>query len=347
MRIGVVCSRLDLAGGGGMERLAHDAIEGLVDRGMAPVVITRKFDPRLPLAKRLGGVRVVNCRPIPGKLRDKYFSWRADKLKKRLGLDVLVSFHRTENADIVVCGGNHEGFLRAMGKRPSFFDRLHLGMEHRQYRVARTIVANSQLMRRELIEYYGVGPERIVVLYPAVDVGRFNPVDADERRRLRARFGFADERRVFLFPSGDHVRKGLAFLREFFETTDLPVELVVAGRDVRPGKNVRGFGFVKDIENLYRAVDGTVLASLYEPFGMVGVESACCGTPGIFTANMGCCEVAGEPAMFRIAPGNRDELERAVKRVVAFDRAAEPDLRKYIKYDVRKEYMADELIKLL
>ncbi len=347
MRIGIVCSRLDMAGGGGMERLARDIIEGLADRGIRPVVLTRRVDPRLPLLAKLDEVKVIPVKLIPVKLRDRYFSWQVDKWKQRLGLDLILSCHRTANADISVCGGNHIGFLNATGKTPSLWDKLHIAQEKQQYATAKKIIANSRLMQEELAGNYGVDPGKITVLYPSIDTDLFRPVDAQTRQALRASYGFSPDKKIFAFPSGDHGRKGLAMIRSFFENTDLPVELVVAGRPAEPGRNVRSLGFLSHIETLFQAVDATILASLYEPFGMVGIESICCGTPAVFSDNMACCEIAREPAMIQFSRARPDTLAEAIDKIIQFDRAEHPDLRSCIDYDVSKKAFVDGLLRLI
>ena len=330
-----------------MERLARDCIEGLLDRNVQPLVMTRKADATIPPASRLEQVRVFPVWFVPGKLRDRYFSWRAGIVKRAEHLDALIAFNRTENADIVVCGGTHCGFLAETGKKPGLADRLHVTMERKQYATAKIIIANSLLMRDEVIRYYQVKPEQIVVLYPTVDLNRFKPADKDTRRALRERFGFSPDKRVFVFPSGDHMRKGLPFIRPFFEHTDLPVELVVAGRDAPSGRNIRSLGFVENIEHLFQAADATILASGYEPFGMVGVESVCCGTPAVLADTMGCAEVMSEPGIAKFSLSRPESLPEAIAKALTFDRSRASDLRQCIAYDMRKEYFVDQLLHCL
>lgn len=346
MKIGLACSRLD-QGGGGMERLAHDIVECMLDRGIQPVVITRAVDPGLPVVKRLEKVHVVNVSFIPGKLRDKYFSWRTAKIRDREGIDCLVTCHRVERADVPICGGNHLGYLKALGReKPNWVDRLHIETERRQFCNAKKVVAFSELMERELVELYGVKPERVKLLYPPVDAGRFKALPAARRSALRKELGMEEGKRYFLFPSGAHVRKGLPFLRVFFEQTDLPVEMLVAGKDFAGSRNVRGVGYLKDIEKYYQAADATIMASVYEPFGMVGVESVVCGTPIVMSRNMACCEAVREPALFAFEPGDIRGLEASVRGVMAFDRYAHGDLADCIIYDTRTDAYLDELLKL-
>ncbi|HFC3360619.1 TPA: glycosyltransferase [Neisseria gonorrhoeae] len=135
---------------------------------------------------------------------------------------------------------------------------------------------------------------------------------------MRAKYGFADHETVFLFPSTGHTRKGLELLADFFEQTELPVKLAVAGSPLpRPMKNVVGLGFCTDMPELYRAADFTIMASLYEPFGLVGVESALCGTRVVLSENMACTEVMNEESGFFFSRQNPETLAQAVARAVS------------------------------
>jgi glycosyltransferase involved in cell wall biosynthesis len=206
-----------------------------------------------------------------------------------------------------------------MAREPRLNDRLKIGLERAHLKNAQRIVAHSARMRDELILHYGIEPAKIVLLYPPVDGAQFSPVDPLARDALRHALGLPDDRAVFLLASTGHQRKGLDLLVDFFARTELPATLVVAGRAM-PGsaRNVRHLGYRSDLENVYRAVDFTVMASRYEPFGLVGVESVLCGTPVVLAQDIGCAEVIREPARIgfdRDSPnGLRDAIEHAVGR---------------------------------
>jgi glycosyltransferase involved in cell wall biosynthesis len=97
----------------------------------------------------------------------------------------------------------------------------------------------------------------------------------------------------------------------------LPVVLAVAGR--APGRTsgrVRYLGFIRQIEECYQAADFTILASRYEPFGMVGVETIMCGTPAILSFRVGALEVIAPRAKFTFDPDDVDSLRAAIERAV-------------------------------
>ena len=332
-----------------MERQASDIIEGLLEHGLNPIVFTKKYDPSFHLAKRLERVVKIGSRFTPNKLRNLLFSRRVDRLREEFGLNIVIACNLIARAEIVICGGNRHGYLEALGWKAGYFDKQQIKMERRQFAGAECIIVCSHLLRRELTDFYDLDPNKIEVMYPAVDREKFRPVARQEREKLRKEFGFSDRKQVFLFPSQNHLMKGLSLVRNFFEKTELPVELVLLGKKARPGRNVRIMGFAADIERLYQAADATILASHYEPFGMVAVESVACGTPVVFSERAGCCEVLEEPALYRIKPDDPEMLAAAVEKILAWDRDSEAggNLPRCIKYDFGKEEFVDKLLRLL
>jgi glycosyltransferase involved in cell wall biosynthesis len=232
-------------------------------------------------------------------------------------VNVLIGCNRVDSSDIAICGGTHIGFLRATGRREKRSDTRQIALEKRQYRDSQVIVAHSDMMRDELKSLYGIDESRIRVLYPPVDEARFSPVATETRAQLRKQFGFADHETVLLFPSSSHERKGLPLIEAALRESALPVVVAVAGRaPERTTDKLRYIGYARNIEDCYRAADFTVLASSYEPFGMVGIESVMCGTPVIFPTSIGCCDVIASHAKFTFTPGDTDDLRRAIRRAI-------------------------------
>jgi glycosyltransferase involved in cell wall biosynthesis len=335
MRIGISSNALKLSGG--LERYAMDLIRGLAAAGFTqerkPVFFARKIDTSLPESRMVDACR-INVSFLPSRLRDSYFSWALRRARGRSAVDVLIGCNRVESSEIAICGGTHIGFLQATGRREKRSDTRQIELERRQYRNARTIVAHSDMMRDELRSLYGIEEAKIRVLYPPVDAARFFPVPAATRLLLRRRFGFADHETVLLFPSSSHERKGLPLIEAALRDSGLPVVVAVAGRP--PGQTsplVRYLGFAKDIEDCYRAADFTVLASTYEPFGLVGIESVMCGTPVIFPTSIGCCGVIAGHARYTFAPGDAEGLRDAVTRALAAVTTRAAVSREAILYD--------------
>jgi glycosyltransferase involved in cell wall biosynthesis len=352
MRLAI--SNHGLRASGGIERYALTVVRGLHALGVKPTLIAKAFDTTLPEYGWVEPLR-VNVAWLPGKLRDLAFDRRIRALKRRHALFPLIACNQTGAADIAICGSTHPGFLEAMQQRQRLSDRWKISLEHAHLINAQVIVAHSQRMADEVQRFHGIAAAKIRLLYPPVDGERFSTVGDAERVRLRAELGLADDRVAFLLASTGHKRKGLDMLVEFFRATSLPVDLVVAGRPL-PGDaqapNIRSLGYRRDIENVYRAVDFTVMASRYEPFGLVGVESVLCGTPVLCAQGVGCAEVLKPPAQLPFgldAASGAGSFAAAVEQAVAMRRAGThrlTDPRAQLGYDPSVDVHVRELLAL-
>lgn len=304
--------------GGGMESYTFDLVRQLASPDRPVRVYATQFDETLPEYAFIEPY-LINQRKVPKKLRPFFFA--AQLRGKRQQAEQLVACNPADGADVFVCGGTHLGYLQGMGQKAGWLDRLIIRRNRSNYATAKSIMAHSDRMRRELVALYGVAEEKIRVVYPPADTARFYP-DAASAAQTRAAYGFHDSETVFLFPSTGHARKGLDLLAAFFEQTDLPVKLAVAGSPLpRPMKNVVELGFCRDMPALYRAADYTIMASLYEPFGLVGVESVLSGTRVVLSDNMACTEVMNSRAGFFFSRSRPEELAAAVAEAVALKQA--------------------------
>jgi glycosyltransferase involved in cell wall biosynthesis len=337
-----------LRNSGGIERYALTLVRGLHERGIRPVFAAKAFDKSLP---EYGWVDPVPVRMtlVPGKLRDFWFDWRLRQLKRRGGWAPLIACNQTGSADIAICGSNHPAYLEAMGQHAGRIDRWKIALEREHLTNAKLIVAHSRLLARQAQQHYGVTPAKIEVLYPPVDGVRFSTVSDAHRAQLRESLGLPNDRAVFLLASTGHRRKGLDLLLDLFQTTRLPVLLAVAGRPIdAEGPNLRYLGYRTDIEDVFRAVDFSVIASRYEPFGLVGVESVLCGTPVLVADQVGCAEILKGSAGLPFTLGQPASLMEAVERAVALWKAGAHRLaspREHLGYDPSVGVHLDALLR--
>jgi glycosyltransferase involved in cell wall biosynthesis len=308
-KIGISCNKL--AHSGGFERYARDLVRGMSALDIRPALFAKEFDKSLPEYFQVDPVHLaVNF--VPSKFRDALFSWRLNRSTHRQGLDRLFACNRVAGADVAICGGTHLGYLAAIGKTPSWSDERQIKLERKHYESAKTIVAHSQLMAQELQKYYGLPSSRIKTLYPPVDLNAFTRPLTVDRQRMREKLGFESHTCVFFFASTSHERKGFPLLEQFFLNTQLPVTLVVAGRPVNNSSNIRYLGYVKNMAECYAAADYTILASQYEPFGLVALESVLCGTPLCLAEGVGAGEVISPTAKV-VFQRDKDNLAAAIE----------------------------------
>ena len=122
----------------------------------------------------------------------------------------------------------------------------------------------------------------------------------------------------------------------------------MAGRPIdKDLKNVRYIGYVNDIENLYRCCDYAILASLYEPFGLVGIESVLCGHACVLADNIGACEVIKEPALKKFSAGSESELKALITSLSQNKIELCDPLNQYLTQDFSVKTHVDNLLSLI
>lgn len=316
MKIGIVCNAL--ANSGGMERYTLDIIRGFVASGHEVTVFTRKVDTSLYEAILVKTVK-INTSFLPKRFRDFYVSKLLPSLRKKYPVDVMLGCCRSRHVDIVICGGTHPGFLRATGKRKSIFDRFVLPFEKASYQEAKYVVAHSQLVENEIKTYYHIPESRLFLIPPPVDLSIFKPafkgnLQSTSSKRLCS-FPQLKNKTVFLFVSSSHARKGFKLLEKYFENTELPIALAVAGRPLGRNdyKNICYVGYEKNMAALYSQADFSIMASIYEPFGLVPIESLCMGVPVVISENLGCKDYISQAVKEEFDPFSLDSLDKAIR----------------------------------
>jgi len=199
------------------------------------------------------------------------------------------------------------------------FARWYRFMLPRLVRRARHVIAISEFTRDRLVRATGLGEDAVSVIPNGVGA-RFQPPEAQARRRTRDALGLADVRYVLSVGTLEP-RKNLAGLLRAWARAlpDLPgdLELVIAGAPGRASvfaeaslgdlpPRVRLAGRVDDdmLPALYAEAEWFVYLSLYEGFGLPPLEALACGTPVIVSDIPVFREVAGDAAI-TVAP--RDE----------------------------------------
>jgi glycosyltransferase involved in cell wall biosynthesis len=178
--------------------------------------------------------------------------------------------------------------------------RRWLRDERQALGAARTIFANSQRTRRDLVQRLDVPPDRVHVVYYGVDPRRFRPADDDERASLRARLGIPPDRKIVLFIGAlSDRRKGFDILFDAWRRLDLRAKLWVIGAGSEIGTwrrraasigSIEFLGHRDDVPDLLRAADLLVSPTRYEAYGLAVHEALCCGVPVIVSASAGVAE---------------------------------------------------------
>jgi UDP-glucose:(heptosyl)LPS alpha-1,3-glucosyltransferase len=192
-----------------------------------------------------------------------------------------------------------------------------------------TIIAISDMLKRDFAEYYGLPTSDIHLVYNGIDRSRFDP-----RRNpaLKAQWGFKPNEVVFLFMSYDFRKKGAETLiraagrlRERVGHDGFGVVLV--GREAPPAlarlveklglsKAVRFPGPTRSPELMYGAADVFALPTFYDACSLVVFEAMSCGLPVITTECNGAAGVLthGKNGFVVQDPTDVDELAGCMER---------------------------------
>ena len=202
------------------------------------------------------------------------------------------------------------------------------------------LIAVSEQSKRDVIEAYGIPPEKITVIYEAADP-RFCPQPADTVAAVRARYGLP--KRYLLFVGTIEPRKNLGRVLTAFErlhAEGLTDALVIVGKrgwlyedffarlEESPAKQAVIFpGFVPDADlpAVYSGAQALAFPSEFEGFGLPVLEAMACGTPVICSNTSSLPEVAGDAALL-VDPLDVDALTEALRRVLS-DPALATELR--------------------
>jgi glycosyltransferase involved in cell wall biosynthesis len=192
-------------------------------------------------------------------------------------------------------------------------------------RMATRIITDSEHSRREIVRYLHADPERIEVVYPAVDPGFQSVQNATQIAAAHARFGV--DRDYVLSVGIYKSRKNHAGLLKAFRLllkTETRAQLVIAGpmaqgepvlrrmaAELGITEHVIFTGFVNDadLRALYSGARVYASPSSYEGFGFTVLEAMACGTPVVCSSATSLPEVAGKAALY-FDPEDPDEMAR-------------------------------------
>ncbi|MBQ2430602.1 MAG: hypothetical protein II500_01190 [Campylobacter sp.] len=132
---------------GGMERYVFDLVQGFLAKQITPSVFSMKISPEFA---KLCPTHKISQFPI-SQLR--YAVFNAILQKKLPKNHKLIATSLVDNADILFCGGNHLGFLKGTKRRATIKDKMTIKRGFSAYKSAKKIVAHSQKMADELVEF--------------------------------------------------------------------------------------------------------------------------------------------------------------------------------------------------
>jgi glycosyltransferase involved in cell wall biosynthesis len=200
------------------------------------------------------------------------------------------------------------------------------------------VIAVSESTKRDLVERYGLSPDRIDVVYNGVDAS-FQPVPADQVNAFRTREGLPE--RFILFVGTLEPRKNVVRLIEAYARLPegRPALVLVGSKGwlyddifarveaLSLKEKVRFAGYVSAdaLPYWYNAAELLAYPSLYEGFGLPPLEAMACGTPVVTSTASSLPEVVGDAALL-VDPTDVEALSVAIEKVLS-----DEDLRRQMQ----------------
>jgi UDP-glucose:(heptosyl)LPS alpha-1,3-glucosyltransferase len=295
---------------GGAERYLVELMRFLAQEGHEVHVFAYRCD------EGIEGIYLhnVNPFPFPKGLRILSFALKCHQQMKRHNFDIIMGVGNTWQADFLQPhGGVHwKWFWRSLRayKSPWLWCAKFLGrifslkqwiegiVEDAPYRKGvKKIVAISEMVKKDIIDYYGIPEENVAVIYNGVDTEYFHPRNRRYREEIRGRYGLRPEDLVLLFVSHNFRLKGLRYLIQALPLVKREkgdIKLLVVGRDKEGpyrrlaerlgcGEDVLFAGGVRDLERYYAGADILVHPTFYDACSLVVLEALASGLPVITT----------------------------------------------------------------
>ncbi|HKO98645.1 MAG TPA: glycosyltransferase family 1 protein [Pyrinomonadaceae bacterium] len=213
--------------------------------------------------------------------------------------------------------------------------RMQLRMTaRRSARLAAQVLTLSEYVRRDVIQTYGIQPEKITAI-PIAAADHFSRVDdRGELQRIRQKYGIEGE--YVLSVGAIQPRKNLprlleaySFLRRSRPDVKLP-ELILVGKaawlydetlrrisELGLVDSVKLAGYVpeQDLAALYSGAHCFIYPSYFEGFGLPPLEAMKCGAPVIVGNQTSLPEVVGDAAIL-VDPFSVDDIAAAILKVI-------------------------------
>jgi UDP-glucose:(heptosyl)LPS alpha-1,3-glucosyltransferase len=214
------------------------------------------------------------------------------------------SLDRITCPDIYRAGdGVHKVFLSIEKKsKINLLHPVYLFLEKRCFENANRIITNSEMVKKNIIDSYGISSDKIITIYSGIELKDFDYEKSYER--LSSEFDFKKDTQIILFVGSGYKRKGVyEFLQIIAKLKNKDVIAIIIGKE----KNIKYYqsiaielsiqsrviftGAREDVDDFYTISDIFLFPTHYEPFGNVILEAMNHKNVVFTTMQNGACEI--------------------------------------------------------
>ncbi|EAH8300231.1 glycosyltransferase family 4 protein [Campylobacter fetus] len=232
--------------------------------------------------------------------------------------EIYFSLDRVTSADIYRAGDGVHKVYRSL-KPFWFFNPLnfvYVYLEKRCFLNSKSIITNSNLIKKQIIDTYGIDKDKITTIYNGINL----PTKVEKgsaKMRLCEKFGLNYELPILLFVGSGFKRKGVSEFLSIISKISLAINTIIVGSD----KNIKKYknlakklginaiftGKQRVVNDFYEGADMFIFPTHYEPFSNVILEALSYGCVCITTRQNGASEILDkdfimdQPKSFEIA----------------------------------------------
>jgi glycosyltransferase involved in cell wall biosynthesis len=219
---------------------------------------------------------------------------------------------------------------------PEFFTKVDIAVREHMYRAlctcARVVCVQTEWSKSDIVEKYGVPPEKIEVIKWGCALEAYEAPSADDVRAAIRKFDLPDQ--FFFYPAvtwphKNHqvVLRALGYLRDQHQRSVKVVftgapgshhgQLNALAQDLGISGQVSHHGFVteKELQVIYKQSTALVFPSKFEGFGLPILEAFKTGTPVVAANASVLPEIAQEAALY-FDPDSPEELGLTMLRLL-------------------------------
>lgn len=300
---------------GGAERFILRTIDGLRGHPINVSIISESWQPTkgFSFAEMASNSYRASASGRSRVAQLKNFQKSVAHILKNYQFDLIQSHERLLGADIYRLGdGIHAAWIDRLSKYQPWYRRLWLKIDpfHRHIIATEkkmatdkklTYVANSPLVKAELMKWYKVPEQRITIIENGINTKEFLPSSALEKITAKNNLNISTTKPMVLFVGSGFERKGAFHLVKAMAL--LPnFQAVIVGHDKQLKKlrcltnalnikdRVHIAGPQHDVKLYLQAADIFCLPSIYDSLPNALLEALCSGLPVVISDGIGIAE---------------------------------------------------------
>ena len=238
---------------------------------------------------------------LPSWLRAILFNFQVCLTK---GDKFYFSLDRITCPDLYRAGdGVHKVFLSIENKsRLNLLHPVYLYLERHCFNNAKYIIANSNMVREQIIDTYNINPNKIDVIYSGIELKEFDYKKSFDK--LSKEFLISTNQPVLLFVGSGFKRKGAEEFLQIIsklKTTNIKAFMIGKEKNIKYYQNlskelnidsqVEFTGPRKDVDDFYAISDIFLFPTHYDPFSNVVLEAMNFENVVFTTSNNGASEI--------------------------------------------------------